>query len=61
MKNNNPILNVFNTKHNSIPFDKIKLEHFLPAIKEGIKEAKKNILAITEEKKAPTFSNTIED
>ena len=37
--NQNPLLNKFKTPFGSIPFDEIKLEHFLPAVEEAIKEA----------------------
>ena len=53
----NPLLENFNTPFHSAPFSKINNEHYLPAIKEAIEEAKKEINAIIE--KEPTFLNTI--
>ncbi|RYJ45489.1 Oligopeptidase A [Flavobacterium beibuense] len=50
----------FNTKHDTAPFNGIKTEDFLPAFKEGIAEAKKEIDAIVNNPEAPGFSNTIE-
>ncbi len=41
-------------------FDKIKTEHYLPAFKEGIAQAKAEIDAITSNPEEPTFTNTIE-
>jgi peptidyl-dipeptidase Dcp len=42
------------------PFDRIKTEHFLPAIEAGIAEKKAEIEAIASNAEAPTFANTIE-
>ena len=36
----NPLLQKFNTKHNSAPFNEIKEEHYLPAFKELIEKSK---------------------
>lgn len=55
-KNDNPLLNKFDNP----PFDKIKVEHYVPAIKASIDEARKEIDAIVKNKKTPTFQNTIE-
>lgn len=56
----NILLQKFNTLFNSAPFSKIKNGDFLPAFKEAITSAKKEIGAITSQKEAPTFKNTIE-
>ncbi len=56
----NPLLQKFNTKHNSAPFNEIKEEHYLPAFKELIEIAKKEIDEIANNQEEPTFSNTIE-
>ncbi|MBD3583700.1 M3 family metallopeptidase [Flavobacterium selenitireducens] len=50
----------FTTKHDTAPFSKIKNEDFLPAFKDGIASAKKEIDDITSNPAAPTFENTIE-
>ncbi|WP_215222774.1 M3 family metallopeptidase [Echinicola shivajiensis] len=55
----NPLLEKFTTPFETAPFDKIKNEHFLPAIKEAIKEAKAEIEVIKSTKN-PNFNNTIE-
>lgn len=54
----NPLLEIFSSPFDTPPFDKIKNEHFLPAIQECIDLARKDINEI---KKAaiPTFENTI--
>lgn len=56
----NPFLSPFETPFGSVPFDKIKNEHFLPAIKEGISIGKSEIQEIIENKEPATFQNTIE-
>lgn len=50
----------FNTKHDTAPFSGIKTEDFLPALKEGIEIARKEIDVIVNNPEAPTFENTIE-
>lgn len=50
----------FDTLYNSAPFSQIKNEHFLPAIKTAIDDAKKEISAITDSTEKPSFKNTIE-
>lgn len=56
----NPLLTAFDTPFEVPPFDKIKSEHYLPALKEGIMRQKKAIAAIVSNPEAPTFGNTIE-
>ena len=53
---NNPLLQDFDT----LPFDRIENEHFLPAIKELIDRTNAEIDAITSNPEAPDFKNTIE-
>jgi peptidyl-dipeptidase Dcp len=55
----NPFFKKYDSKFNVPPFEKIKPEHFLPAIKEGIKQHEKEIDAIANSKAEPTFENTI--
>ena len=54
------LLEKFNTPFETVPFDKIKPEMFLPALKEAIAKAKKNVEAIKNNKDEPTFANVIE-
>lgn len=56
MKMNNPLLQPFNTA----PFSKIENEHFLPAIKQLIRDTKDEINTITENTDEPTFKNSVE-
>src|SRR5690625_746836 len=53
---NNPLLQAFDWA----PFSKIKEEHFSPAIKELIKQAKQEINDIATSREEPSFENTIE-
>lgn len=57
---NNPFLQPFDTPHSAIPFNKIKLEHYLPAFQEAIRIHESEIDAIVGNKDVPTFQNTIE-
>ncbi|WP_333854278.1 M3 family metallopeptidase [Epilithonimonas sp.] len=56
----NPLLEKFNTKYTSSPFQEIKEEHYLPAFQELIKTSEKEIDDITNNPEAPTFENIIE-
>ncbi|MBK9323949.1 MAG: M3 family metallopeptidase [Bdellovibrionaceae bacterium] len=59
MTNQNPLLEKFANKDQSVPFDKINVGHFLPALEQAIEIAKKNIEAIKKNKLEPSFENTI--
>ncbi len=56
----NPLLAPFSLPNGAPPFDKIKTEHFLPAIKAAIKESEHEVAEIKNNRAAPTFENTIE-
>ncbi len=56
---NNPLLGDFTTPHNAPPFDKIKNEHYLPALEAGIKQGEQEVAAIKNNPEEPTFENTI--
>ena len=60
MQASNPFFETFKTPHQTIPFDKIKAEHYEPAFEKGMKEHDAEIQKIVLNKQAPTFSNTIE-
>lgn len=59
MTDKNPLLAPFTSPHNAPPFDVIKDEHYLPAVKLAIEEARANIDAIKNSSENPTFDNTI--
>lgn len=57
----NPLLKKANDHRlKAIPFDEIKLEHFMPAIEAGLAEARAGIEALKNNPEAPTFENTIQ-
>ncbi len=56
----NPLLQNFNTKHQTAPFSKIKITHFKPAFEQGIKLAKQEVDLIANNKEQANFKNTIE-
>lgn len=55
---NNPLLKSLTLQDQAIPFNEIKVEHYMPAINAAIEEAKKNIAAIKAQKET-SFENTI--
>jgi peptidyl-dipeptidase Dcp len=55
----NPFLARYGTPFETPPFDRIKPEHFLPAIQQGMAEQKAEIRTITMVRSVPTFENTI--
>ena len=56
----NPLLSPFETPHQSIPFGKIKPEHYVPALKENIATALQQIEKIGLQPVPPNFENTLE-
>lgn len=55
----NPLLNTFDLPHQAPPFDAINEEHYLPAVKAAIEEARANIEALKTNSVDPDFENTI--
>jgi len=56
----NPFFAAYDTPYEVPPFDKIRNEHYAPAIQEGIRQQQAEINAIADNAEAPTFENTIE-
>ena len=56
----NPFFEEYHTPHGTVPFDRIRTEHYEPAILKGIELQKAEIEAITESEEEPTFANTVE-
>lgn len=56
---NNPFFEEWNTPFQTPPFSKIKNEHFLPALEEGIKQQRAELDLIINNPEPPTFYNTI--
>ena len=57
--NTNPFLEEWDTPYGIPPFEKIKVEHYVPAVKAGIEQQAAEIEAIVSNPDAPTFENTI--
>lgn len=55
----NPLLSPYKTIHQTIPFDQIETEHYVPAFEEAMKQHMNEINEIVNNPKAPTFENTI--
>ena len=58
-KHKNPFLFPYGTPHDTVPFDKIRLEDYEEAIMEGIKRDNEEIEKIISNSEKPTFDNTI--
>src|SRR5687768_9978804 len=56
---NNPLLQPYATSFKVPPFADIRPAHFMPAFEAGMQQQQENIKAITAQKTAPTFENTI--
>ncbi|MCX8104938.1 MAG: M3 family metallopeptidase [Ignavibacterium album] len=56
---NNPFFEEWNTPFQTPPFGKIKNEHFLPALEEGIKQSRAELDLIVNNTEPPIFQNTI--
>jgi peptidyl-dipeptidase Dcp len=61
IKSDNPFFNTYNTPFEVPPFEKIKAAHYMPAYLKGFEEQKKEIKAIINNPKEPTFGNTIKE
>lgn len=55
----NPFFEPYNTIHDTVPFDKIKLEDFEEAFMEGIRRDDEQIAKTINNQDKPTFDNTI--
>ncbi|MCK9312387.1 MAG: M3 family metallopeptidase, partial [Bacteroidales bacterium] len=55
----NPFFSTYDTPYGAPPFDKIQVEHYMPAFLEGLKRQNKEIEKIASYSAAPTFDNTI--
>jgi len=56
----NPLLHKFETPFETVPFNAIEPEHFLPALTEGIRVAQEEIKKIKENPEKATFTNVCE-
>jgi peptidyl-dipeptidase Dcp len=56
----NPLLGDWTAPFQMPPFDRIEIEHFVPAFDKGFAAERKMVAAIAGNKSAPTFANTID-
>jgi peptidyl-dipeptidase Dcp len=59
MADKNPFFGPYGTPLDAPPFQRIRDEHFLPAMKEGIRRQQEEVDAIANSSKAPTLANTL--
>lgn len=59
MNNNIFLMAEYGTPHETFPFDKVKLDDYLPAVREAIRLHDEEIDVIVKNPEAPTFENTI--
>ena len=55
----NPFLEPYNTPHDTVPFDRIRLEDYEEAFMEGIRRDNEQIEKTINNPEKPTFDNTI--
>jgi peptidyl-dipeptidase Dcp len=60
IREQNPFLHPFGTPHQAVPFQQIQLEHYLPAFKAAILQARDEEQHIASSPEPPSFTNTIE-
>ncbi|HAV26624.1 MAG TPA: peptidase M3 [Bacteroidetes bacterium] len=56
----NPFFETYDTTFGTIPFTKINITHYVPAVTRGIEEAKAEVDALVSNTETPTFQNVIE-
>lgn len=59
IQSQNPLLGPFNTPHDIIPFDKVELEHILPAFRQALQEDRQTVQFIVDNSKPADFRNTV--
>ncbi|MBP5377480.1 MAG: M3 family metallopeptidase [Bacteroidaceae bacterium] len=55
----NVFFSAYDTPFDTVPFDRIRIEDYKPALLKGIEDEDKEIEAIVENREKPTFENTI--
>ena len=58
-KEKNTLLSEWDTPYGIPPFEQIKMDEYIPAVKQGIQEHQKEIQAIIDNPAAPDFNNTV--
>jgi len=59
VKQQNPFLAPYTTQYGIPPFEQIKIDHYIPALEEGIKQHNQEINAIVVNRARPDFDNTV--
>jgi peptidyl-dipeptidase Dcp len=57
--NSNPLLETWTTRYGLPPFDRIRAEHFAPALDVAMAAQNSELDAIENNAEAPTFANTV--
>lgn len=60
LNTSNPLLSVSTLKNRAVPFHEIKNEHYLPAVKEAIQQAQRQLEKVVDHSESANFENTIE-
>ena len=55
----NPFYGDYSTPYRTVPFDKISIEDYMPAVKKGIEIARREMDELVSNPQTPTFENTI--
>ncbi|MBP5306726.1 MAG: M3 family metallopeptidase [Paludibacteraceae bacterium] len=55
----NPFYSAYGTPFSTVPFDRIEVSDYLPALREGMRRQREEIAEIVNNPDAPTFENTI--
>jgi len=55
----NPFFETYKTPHQTIPFNELKTEYYLPAFEQAMKQQIKEVEAIINNPETPTFQNTV--
>ncbi|MDR0756474.1 MAG: M3 family metallopeptidase [Tannerella sp.] len=55
----NPLLEEYRTPHETVPFDRCRNAHYLPAVNEGIRQWRSEVEAIAANPQDATFENTV--
>ena len=55
-----PLLDPTDTPHGAIPFDRIELQHFIPALDRAITEANELLDSVAANPEPPTFENSVQ-
>jgi len=59
-KEQNPLLQNFATPYETVPFEKLEEQHFMPAFKQTLEAGRADIDSIANNEQPPDFTNTIE-